>query len=124
MAKTYDPNNVFARILRGEIPCKTVLETEHALAFNDIQPQAPVHVLIIPKGAYVDMDDFTANASAAEVADFFRAVGEVARRAGIAENGYRVLSNCGDHGHQEVPHLHYHVVGGRPLGRMLGSPKD
>ncbi|WP_448205219.1 histidine triad nucleotide-binding protein [Azospirillum sp. sgz302134] len=119
MAKTYDPNNIFARILRGEIPCKKVLETEHALAFHDINPQAPTHILVIPKGAYVDMDDFTAKASEAEIAGLFRAVGEVARQAGAAEPGYRILSNCGTDAHQEVPHLHIHVFAGRDLGRML-----
>lgn len=121
MAKTYDPNNIFARILRGEIPCKKVHETEHALAFHDINPQAPTHILVIPKGAYVDMDDFTAKASEAEIAGLFRAVGEVARMAGTVEAGYRVLSNCGADAHQEVPHLHIHVFAGRDLGRMLGK---
>jgi diadenosine tetraphosphate (Ap4A) HIT family hydrolase len=119
MAKSYDQNNIFARILRGEIPCKKVLETEHSLAFHDINPQAPTHILIIPKGAYVDMDDFTTKATDAEIADFARTVGEVARMAGTVESGYRILSNCGPDAHQEVPHLHYHVVGGRDLGRML-----
>ncbi len=121
MAKTYDPNNIFARILRGEIPCKKVLETEHALAFQDINPQAPTHILVIPKGPYVDMDDFTAKASEAEIAGLFRAVGEVARQAGAAEPGYRILSNCGVDAHQEVPHLHIHVFAGRDLGRMLAK---
>ncbi|NYZ13073.1 histidine triad nucleotide-binding protein [Azospirillum sp. RWY-5-1] len=124
MTQPYDPNNVFARILRGEIPCRKVLETEHSLAFHDIGPQAPTHILIIPKGAYIGMDDFTTKASDAEVADFFRAVGEVARMAELVETGYRVLSNCGRNAHQEVQHLHYHVVGGRDLGRMLGKPRD
>ena len=121
MAKTYDPNNIFARILRGEIPCKKVHETEHALAFHDINPQAPTHILVIPKGPYVDMDDFTAKASEAEIAGLFRAVGEVARQAGAAEPGYRILSNCGVDAHQEVPHLHIHVFAGRDLGRMLAK---
>src|SRR3712207_5603672 len=115
----YDTNNIFARILRGEIPCKRVLETEHALAFHDINPQAPVHVLVIPKGAYVSLDDFTANASDAEIAGLTRAVGEAARLLGVAEDGYRVLSNIGTDGHQEVPHLHIHIFAGRRLGRML-----
>lgn len=119
MAKTYDPNNIFARILRGEIPCKKVLETEHALAFHDINPQAPTHILVVPKGAYVDMDDFTANASDAEIGGLFRAVGEVARIAGAAEPGYRILSNCGEDANQEVPHLHIHVFAGRRLGPMI-----
>jgi histidine triad (HIT) family protein len=119
--KNYDPNNIFARILRGEIPCNKVFEDDHVLAFRDIQPQAPVHVLVIPKGAYVDMDDFTARASADEIAALFRALGEIARSEGIAATGYRVLSNCGLNGGQEVPHLHLHLVGGRPLGRMLAA---
>ncbi|HCS23130.1 MAG TPA: histidine triad nucleotide-binding protein [Alphaproteobacteria bacterium] len=118
-AKTYDPNNIFARILRGEIPCGKVYENEHVLAFRDINPQAPVHVLVIPKGAYVDMDDFSARASADEIAALMRATGEIARAEGIAQSGYRVLSNCGANGGQEVPHLHLHLVGGRTLGRML-----
>ncbi len=119
MGKTYDHDNVFARILRGEIPCRKVLETERSLAFHDINPQAPTHILVIPKGAYVDMDDFSARASEAEIADLFRAVGEVARQTGAVEPGYRILSNCGDHAGQEVPHLHIHVFAGRPLGRMI-----
>jgi len=120
-AKPYDPNNIFARILRGDIPCNKVFENEHVLAFRDIHPQAPVHVLVIPKGAYVDMDDFTARASADEIAALMRATGEIARAEGIAQSGYRVLSNCGANGGQEVPHLHLHLVGGRTLGRMLQS---
>ena len=120
MAKSYDPNNVFARILRGEIPCKKVTETEHCLAFHDINPQARTHILVIPKGAYVDFDDFSANASPAEQADLIRTVGDVARGAGVADSGYRILSNIGADGHQEVPHLHIHVFGGEPLGRMIG----
>lgn len=123
MTATYDPNNVFARILRGEIPCKTVFENEHALAFHDINPQTPTHILVIPKGAYVDMDDFTATASDAEVAGLFKAVGEVARQAGAVEGGYRVLSNCGRDAHQEVPHLHFHIFAGRDLGGMIGKPR-
>ena len=115
----YDDDNIFAKILRGEIPCDKVHETEHSLAFRDINPQTPVHVLVIPKGRYVSMDDFTANASEAEQADFLRAVGEVARMEGIVENGYRVLSNIGRDGHQEVPHLHMHIFGGKNLGRMI-----
>ena len=121
MAKSYDANNVFARILRGEIPCKKVFETEHALAFHDIEPQTPTHVLVIPKGAYVDMDDFTAKASEAEIAGLFRAVGEVARMVGADGPGYRILSNCGEAAHQEVPHLHIHLFAGRDLGRMIGK---
>ena len=115
----YDDDNIFAKILRGEIPCDKVHETEHSLAFRDINPQTPVHVLVIPKGKYVSMDDFSANAPDAEQADFMRAVGAVARMEGIVENGYRVLSNIGRDGHQEVPHLHMHVFGGKNLGRMI-----
>lgn len=115
----YDENNVFAKILRGEIPNRTVYEDEWALAFHDINPQAPLHVLVIPKGAYVSWDDFSARASAEEIAGFIRAVGRVAREAGLVEPGYRLLANIGGHGHQEVPHLHVHVFGGRPLGPML-----
>jgi histidine triad (HIT) family protein len=115
----YDPNNIFAKILRGEIPNRTVYEDEWALAFHDINPQAPSHVLVIPKGAYVSWDDFSARAPAEEIAGFIRAVGHVARAAGLVEPGYRLLANIGGHGHQEVPHLHVHVFGGRPLGPML-----
>ncbi|MEZ5935546.1 MAG: histidine triad nucleotide-binding protein [Alphaproteobacteria bacterium] len=115
----YDDSNVFAKILRGEIPCSKIHESEHALAFRDINPMAPVHALVIPKGAYVSMDDFTAKASAAEIEDFFRTVGEVARQLGVAEHGYRLIANTGRHGHQEVPHFHMHIFGGAPLGRMI-----
>jgi diadenosine tetraphosphate (Ap4A) HIT family hydrolase len=119
MSAPYDRNNVFARILRGEIPCRKVREDEHVLAFHDINPQAPVHILVIPKGAYVDMDDFTANASEAEIAGLWRAVGDIAREKGLDGDGYRVLANCGANAHQEVPHLHIHIFGGRRLGPML-----
>ena len=115
----YDDQNVFAKILRGEIPNKAVYEDEWALAFHDINPQAPLHVLVIPKGPYVSWDDFSAKASAEEIAGFIRAVGHVAREAGLVEPGYRLLANIGGHGHQEVPHLHVHVFAGRPLGPML-----
>ena len=115
----YDDSNIFARILRGEIPNRTVYEDEWALAFDDINPQAPVHVLVIPKGPYVSWDDFSARAPDAEIAGFIRAVGHVAREAGLVEPGYRLLANIGTHGHQEVPHLHVHLFGGRPLGPML-----
>jgi diadenosine tetraphosphate (Ap4A) HIT family hydrolase len=115
----YDQSNVFARILRGEIPCRKVYEDAHVLAFHDIQPQAPVHVLVIPRGAYVSWDDFHEKASDAEQAALMRAVGAVARMTGVAPTGYRVISNCGDDGHQEVQHLHLHVLGGRPMGRMV-----
>jgi len=118
----YDSNNVFARILRGEIPCKKVYEDAHTLAFHDINPQAKVHVLVIPKAPYVSMDDFAAKASDAEIAALFRAVGEVARQLGVADSGYRILANHGRNSHQEVPHLHVHIFGGQPLGRMIQPP--
>lgn len=119
----YDDNNIFAKILRGEIPCDKVHETEHSLAFRDINPQTPVHVLVIPKGRYVSMDDFSSTASDAEIADFTRAVGDVARMMNIVDSGYRILANHGEDGHQEVPHLHIHVFGGKNLGRMI-KPVD
>jgi diadenosine tetraphosphate (Ap4A) HIT family hydrolase len=118
----YDDANIFARILRGEIPAKTVYEDAFALAFHDINPQAPTHVLVIPKGRYVSWDDFSAHAPDAEIAGFIRAVGHVAREQGLVEPGYRLLANIGAHGHQEVPHLHVHLFGGRPLGPMLARP--
>lgn len=119
----YDPNNVFARVLRGEIPCERIYEDEHALAFHDINPQAKLHALVIPKGAYVSMADFTAKASEAEIAGLFRAVGEVARKLGLVESGYRILANAGPDSRQEVPHLHIHVFGGQDLGRMVCPPE-
>ena len=115
----YDPNNIFAKILRGEIPSKRVYEDEHALAFHDINPQAPHHVLVIPKGPYVSWDDFAAKGSDAEIAGFVRAVGAVAREMGLVAPGYRLLANVGVHGGQEVPHLHVHLFGGQRLGPML-----
>lgn len=118
-ALAYDDQNIFARILRREIPAKTVFEDEHALAFHDINAQAPVHILVIPKGAYVSWDDFSARASDAEIAGFVRAVGQVARDHDLAAPGYRLLANIGGDGGQEVPHLHVHLFGGRPLGPML-----
>jgi diadenosine tetraphosphate (Ap4A) HIT family hydrolase len=117
----YDPNNVFAKILRGEIPCKKAFEDEHVLAFHDINPQAPVHVLVIPKGAYVSSDDFGANASDAELAAFLRAISTLGRQLGVATDGYRMLANHGRDANQEVPHFHVHIFGGRPLGRMIGK---
>jgi histidine triad (HIT) family protein len=115
----YDPQNIFAKILRGEIPCKRVYEDEWALAFHDINPQAPEHVLVIPKGAYVSWDDFSASASEAEITGFVRAVGQVARDLGLVTPGYRLLANVGMDAHQEVPHLHVHIFAGKPLGPML-----
>ena len=115
----YDPANIFARILRGEIPCRKVFEDAHALAFHDIAPQAPIHVLVIPKGAYCSFADFSAQAKAEEIAGFFRAVGQVARDLGLEAPGYRMLANMGAHGGQEVPHFHVHLFGGQALGPML-----
>ena len=115
----YDVNNIFARILRGEIPCKRVHETPHALAFHDINPQAPTHVLVIPKGPYRSWADFSATAPDAEIAGFVRAVGDVAKLLGLETPGYRLLANAGVDAHQEVPHLHVHIFGGKALGPML-----
>lgn len=115
----YDSNNIFAKILRGEIPCDKVYEDEHVLAFNDIAPKAPVHVLVIPKGAYGSLDEMAADGKDAEIAALFRAIAAVARKTGVTESGYRVISNNGDDGGQEVPHLHFHVLGGRPIGPMV-----
>lgn len=117
----YDSNNIFARILRGEIPCKKVYEDDYVLAFHDINPQAPVHILVIPKGAYVSVNDFAAKAGEAEIAGLIRALGTVAEMAGVAEDGWRLLSNVGTNGHQEVPHLHFHIFGGRMLGSMIAK---
>ena len=115
----YDDTNIFARILRGEIPAKKVYEDQWALAFHDISPQAPIHVLIIPTGKYCSFADFSATASDAEIGGFMRAVGKVARDLGLEVPGYRLLANMGDHGGQEVPHFHVHLFGGRSLGRMV-----
>lgn len=115
----YDDSNIFARILRGEIPSARVYEDDWAIAFEDINPQAEIHTLVIPRGRYVSWDDFSARASDAEIAGFVRSVGAVARAKGLAEPGYRLLANVGAHGGQEVPHLHVHLFGGEPLGRMI-----
>lgn len=115
----YDDNNIFARILRGEIPCQKIDETEHTLSFRDISPQAPVHVLVIPKGRYIDWSDFMTQASDAEIIAFNRAISRAADITGIADTGYRVISNCGNDSHQEVPHLHMHVLGGHPVGPLV-----
>ncbi len=126
MAYDYDDANVFARILRGEIPNETVLETEHTLAFHDIRAQAPVHVLVIPKGRYVTYDHFATEASDAEIVDFTRVVAKICAELGVAPEGgggYRLIANSGAHGQQEVAHMHVHILGGRPLGAMLaGGP--
>ena len=123
MAYDYDDQNVFAKILRGEIPNKTVAETEHSLAFHDIRPQAPLHVLVIPKGAYVNFDHFAAEASDAEILDFNRLIARLCAELGAAPAagglGYRLIANAHEAGVQEVPHLHFHILGGRVLGRML-----
>jgi len=115
----YDNNNIFAKILRDEIPSKKVFESDFALAFYDINPQAPVHVLVIPKGPYVSMDDFAANASGEEIAGLWRAVGETAVKVGLVESGYRIIANHSADAHQEIFHLHIHILGGHPLGPML-----
>jgi histidine triad (HIT) family protein len=129
MAYTYDSENIFAKILRGEIPNDTVLETDHTLSFRDIAPQAPVHVLVICKGAYVNFDHFMAAASEEEIVDFNRAIAQVTGRLGLNPDeghdgtGYRIISNSGAHGMQDVPHLHVHILGGRRLGRLI-EPAD
>jgi diadenosine tetraphosphate (Ap4A) HIT family hydrolase len=119
----YDDGNVFARILRGEIPCDKVYEDDHVFAFRDINPQTPTHVLVIPKGAYVSFDDFSEQASSEEVTAFIRATGRIARELGVVENGYRILSNHGSDARQEVPHFHLHIFAGRDLGRMIKPPE-
>lgn len=116
---SYDPQNIFAKILRGEIPCKKIYEDDHVLAFPDINPQAPVHILVIPKGAYVHVADFSARASADEITAFWRAVARIATEHGLPESGFRTIANTGLNGGQEVPHFHVHVLGGRALGPML-----
>ena len=115
----YDDSNIFAKILRGEIPAKRVYEDEHVLAFNDINPLSPTHILVIPKGPYVSWDDFSARVSDPEIAAYVRAVGRIAREAGLVREGYRLLANTGGDAGQEVPHLHVHIFAGRPLGPML-----
>jgi diadenosine tetraphosphate (Ap4A) HIT family hydrolase len=115
----YDDNNIFAKILRGELPCRKVYEDDHALAFHDIHPLAPIHILVIPKGPYVSWDDFSAKASDAEIAGFVRAIGKIARDAEMVVQGYRLLANTGKRSGQEVAHLHVHIFGGQPLGPML-----
>ncbi len=116
---SYDDDNIFARILRGELPCQKIYEDEFALAFYDINPQAPVHILIIPKGRYISFSDFSSTASSNEIAGFIRAIGNVARKLGVEETGYRLLANTGLDSHQEIPHFHIHLFAGKPLGPML-----
>jgi histidine triad (HIT) family protein len=118
---SYDDGNVFAKILRGEIPCTKILESEHALAFRDIDPKRPVHALVVPKGPYATWHDLAERGTDAEIAGFVRAVAEVARAEGVAASGYRLICNNGADGHQEVPHVHVHVLGGAPAGPMLKS---
>ncbi len=120
---TYDESNIFAKILRGEIPCDKVYEDDEVLAFRDINPQTPTHVLVIPKGAYESFDDFSRDASAEEIAGFVRAAGQIARDAGAVEAGYRILANHGRDGRQEVPHFHVHLFAGKDLGRMIKPPE-
>jgi histidine triad (HIT) family protein len=119
---TYDTENIFAKILRGEIPCEKVFEDDTTLAFRDINPQAPMHILVIPKGSYKSMDEFSEEASDTEITGFVRAIGKVARDQGSVQDGYRILSNIGADAHQEVPHLHVHIFGGKDLGRMIEQP--
>lgn len=122
MPYSYDDQNIFAKILRSEIPNNTVLETDHSLAFHDISPQAPVHILVIPRGPYVNFDHFTTAASDAEIVDFNRAIGKVCAISGVApdsNDGYRLIGNSGPNGVQDVMHLHVHILGGRNMGRMV-----
>lgn len=116
---TYDSNNIFAKILRGEIPCDKVYEDDHVLAFNDIAPQAPTHILVIPKGSYTAIDDFGANASAEEIKALYAAVAKITKDKGLKSDGFRVIANTGVHGGQEVPHFHLHILGGKKLGTCL-----
>jgi histidine triad (HIT) family protein len=123
MSFEYDDENIFAKILRGDIPNKTVVQTDHTLAFEDLYPQAPHHILVIPKGEYTCFDDFCQNATAEEIVDFHRVIGEICVDLGIAlsegGDGYRVISNAGEAGHQDIPHYHMHILAGRDLGRMV-----
>ena len=121
---SYDSENVFAKILRGELPCAKVYEDDHVLAFNDIAPQSSAHVLVIPKSAYVSMDDFSASATDDEIAAFFRAVGKIARDLGVDATGYRLIANHGPDSHQLVPHFHVHILGGESLGTGLINKKS
>lgn len=117
----YDTDNIFAKILRGEIPCDKVYEDEYVLAFNDIAPQAPVHVLVIPKGAYTDIVDFGKNATADEIHGFYKAAAHIAEDKDLYQDGFRSIANTGSHGGQEVPHYHLHLLGGKAIGRMVSS---
>ena len=117
----YDENNIFAKIIRGEIPCNKVYEDDHVLAFRDIQPQKAVHILVVPKGSYVSLEDFSAKASAEEITAFHRAVAQIVANENLSENGFRAIANAGEFGGQEVPHYHLHILGGAKLGRMIGD---
>ncbi|MAS86601.1 MAG: histidine triad nucleotide-binding protein [Micavibrio sp.] len=118
MSINYDIENIFAKILRGEVPCDKVYEDEHVLAFNDIAPHAPTHILVIPKGKYISADDFSINASAEEVTAFFRALGQIIKDHHLAQKGYRLIANTGEHGGQEVPHFHMHILAGEKIGPL------
>ncbi len=118
----YDSNNIFAKILRGEIPAAKIYEDDHVIAFNDIRPQAKVHALVIPKGAYVSSQDFSEKASAEEIVGFTRAIAKLTKQLGVAESGYRLIANSGPDSHQEVPHFHVHILGGQPMGKMVHLP--
>lgn len=115
----YDDQNIFAKIIRGEIPCNKVYEDEHVLAFRDIAPQAKIHVLVIPKGAYIDLEDFSAKATADEITAFHRAIAKIVGDENLSQYGFRAIANAGEYGGQEVPHYHLHLVGGEKLGAML-----
>ena len=117
----YDDQNIFAKILRGEIPCDKVYEDDHVLAFNDIAPQAPVHILVIPKGAYISIDDFGANGSAEEIKGFYEAVAKIVREKNLTDSGFRTIANTGNDGGQEVPHFHLHILGGAKIGPMVAK---
>lgn len=118
---SYDDSNIFARILRGEIPCDKVYEDDYALAFNDINPHAPVHILVIPKGPYTNIEDFGSNAGAEEIAGFWRAVSLVVKNKGLVEPGFRIIANTGVNGGQEVPHFHAHILAGKKIGPMVSG---
>ena len=117
----YDDQNIFAKILRGDIPHDSVYEDDHVLAFRDITPQAPVHILVIPKGAYVSIDDFSANGSPEEIVAFYAAIAKITAAEGLSDNGFRCIANTGAHGGQEVPHFHMHILGGQPIGPMVSK---
>ena len=119
--RAYDTQNIFARILRGEIPCQKVYEDSHVLAFRDIQPKAPTHILVIPKGAYIDIADFGARASSEEITAFFRAVAKISEQENIVNTGFRSIANTGLNGGQEVPHFHLHLLGGKHIGPMVAG---